>query len=89
MATKTALACKKLEVNEEQVLAATEYDDHITLVIDYGVLGAKKITLMFDELPGLIEAKMAEVKTAQKAEAEEKGVTVSYASDKPKRRGRR
>jgi hypothetical protein len=89
MATKTALACKKLEINEEQVLSATEYDDHIILVIDYGILGAKKVKLMFDELPGLVEAKQAEVKAAQKVEAEEKGVKVSYASDKPKRRSRR
>lgn len=43
-------ACKQLGIKAEQVLSLAEYDDHITVVIDYGVEGGKKLMFSKDDL---------------------------------------
>lgn len=45
-------ACKKLGVDESQVLAYNVDADRIALVVDYGVAGGKKYTYLLEELPG-------------------------------------
>ena len=42
-----ALAIVNLGIKPDQVLSHKIYDDHIALVVDYGIAGAKKLFLPF------------------------------------------
>jgi len=57
-----ALAVANLKIKAEQVLSSKLYEDHISLVVDYGIAGAKKLILTFADLEQPDEAEAEAVK---------------------------